>query len=226
MPTTTKAILFGAIGTLAETSELQRQSFNAAFRDAGLDWDWGREDYLEMLRAPGGVTRVADYAEARKEEVDAEKVHAAKIAHFRARVEEEGLRLRSGVADVIAQAQETGVKLGFVTTTGSGTVDLILKGLNGQIAREDFAFIGDRDMVTKSKPSAEIYRVALQQLGLSASDAVAIEDTPESALAAIGANIECVGFPGEAARGRVFPDEVTHIFDRLEPTFCGLAAPE
>ena len=35
-----KAILFGSIGTIVETSELQRKSFNQAFSEAGLDWNW------------------------------------------------------------------------------------------------------------------------------------------------------------------------------------------
>jgi len=40
-----KAILFGSIGTLIETSDLQRESFNEAFKEAGLDWYWDQEDY-------------------------------------------------------------------------------------------------------------------------------------------------------------------------------------
>lgn len=217
-----KAILFGAIGTLVETSDIQRRSFNAAFRDAGLEWEWGREAYADMLRAPGGRDRIASYAKSRGEDVDADRIHAAKVAHFRARVEADGLVLREGVAEVMAQAREEGVKLGFVTTTGTRTVDLVLDGLAGAVQRSDFAFIGDRDMVSKSKPSAEIYRIALSDMGLAAGDAIAVEDTPESAMAAVTAGIECVGFPGEAARGRIFPDEVSHVADRLEPTFCGL----
>ena len=34
------AILFGSISTIADTSELQRQAFNQAFKAHGLDWDW------------------------------------------------------------------------------------------------------------------------------------------------------------------------------------------
>ena len=39
-----KAILFGSIGTLIETSDIQRESFNEAFKEAGLDWYWDEED--------------------------------------------------------------------------------------------------------------------------------------------------------------------------------------
>lgn len=48
------AVLFGSISTIADTSELQRQAFNQAFRIHGLDWDWNREDYRGMLAASGG----------------------------------------------------------------------------------------------------------------------------------------------------------------------------
>ena len=36
------AILFGSISTLSDTSEMQRDAFNAAFADAGLDWRGSR----------------------------------------------------------------------------------------------------------------------------------------------------------------------------------------
>jgi hypothetical protein len=42
------AILFGSIGPIADTSELQRQAFNQAFQAHGLDWCWHREEYLTI----------------------------------------------------------------------------------------------------------------------------------------------------------------------------------
>ena len=33
-----KAILFGSIGTLIESSDIQRNAFNEACKEAGLDW--------------------------------------------------------------------------------------------------------------------------------------------------------------------------------------------
>ena len=40
-----KALLFGSIGTLIESSDIQRNSFNEAFKEAGLDWYWDEQDY-------------------------------------------------------------------------------------------------------------------------------------------------------------------------------------
>jgi beta-phosphoglucomutase-like phosphatase (HAD superfamily) len=44
-----KAVIFGAIGTIAETSDLQRQAFNAAFAAAEIPWHWDQETYRKLL---------------------------------------------------------------------------------------------------------------------------------------------------------------------------------
>ena len=38
-----KALLFGSIGTLIESSDIQRNSFNQAFKEAGLEWYWDEQ---------------------------------------------------------------------------------------------------------------------------------------------------------------------------------------
>ena len=49
-----KAILFGSIGTIIETSEIQRASFNQAFLEKGLDWYWSKETYKKLIKKSGG----------------------------------------------------------------------------------------------------------------------------------------------------------------------------
>ena len=77
-----KAVIFGSIGTLADTSDLQLQAFNMAFEEAGLDWVWEEDEYREMLKKPGGKARIARYAEARGEDVNASELHRAKVKFF------------------------------------------------------------------------------------------------------------------------------------------------
>ena len=45
-----KALIFGSIGTLIESSNIQRNSFNEAFKEAGLDWYWDEQDYKILLK--------------------------------------------------------------------------------------------------------------------------------------------------------------------------------
>ena len=78
------ALLFGSISSVADSSELQREAFNEAFAEHGLDWNWDRDDYRSRLGKAGGEARVADEAKARGEDVDAAAVHATRCRPKRA----------------------------------------------------------------------------------------------------------------------------------------------
>jgi beta-phosphoglucomutase-like phosphatase (HAD superfamily) len=214
-----KAILFGAIGSVTETSEIQREAYNRAFHDAGLDWEWDAYDYLEMLEEPGGRERIARFAEARGEEVDVTALHDAKVAHFEDLVMEKEILPRPGVRELIDWAQAEGIKLGFATTTSPGTVSLILGGLAPEVLRSDFDFIGNRSHVETPKPAPDIYEYALESLGVIPDAAIAIEDTPESARAARAAGLRVLGFPGAAAAHRDFPEGVEVVHQLTQDLF-------
>ena len=64
-----KALLFGSIGTLIESSDIQRNSFNEAFKEAGLDWYWDEQDYKILLKKTGGTKRVEDFADVNSSSV-------------------------------------------------------------------------------------------------------------------------------------------------------------
>lgn len=211
IPQTQRALFVGAIGVLAETSELQRGAYNLAFTQSGLDWTWDPAFYRELLHDPGGVKRIAAQARRTGETVDAEAIHARKVANFRAAVLREGLTPRPGVIETLEAARDAGFCVGWVTTTGRQTVDLMLAGLGGAITEDTFDFILDREAVARPKPAPDAYTEALARAGVGADSALAVEDTPESAEAALGARIDTVGFPGWAAEGRVFPPGVRTV---------------
>lgn len=216
-----RAIFFGAIGTLVETSELQRHAFNMAFADADLDWVWDRDSYRRALRRPGGRARIADFAAAAGDAVDVEALYRAKTAFFGRLMEREGVRLRPGVFEVMEMARDRGLRLAFVTGTDAAQVDAVLAATG--LVRSDFDWIGDRTRVACGKPAPDLYHAALADLGLAPDEAVAIEDTPESAEAALAAGLQTLGFPGEAAAGRSFPAGVD-VVEALEPGLVAMRA--
>lgn len=216
-----RAILFGSIGALTETSELQREAYNAAFREAGLDWEWSRARYAELLLRPGGANRIAREAEERGQEVDAANVHRLKSLHFQDRMQQLGLTPRPGVASVIEASRASNARLGFCTTTSRQNVERMLEALAPDVEAGDFAFVGSRDQVQRAKPAPEVYERGLFALGVDATDVIAIEDTPESAAAPIAAGIATIGFPGEYHVGRPFPAGV-QVVEALSPGLLGL----
>ena len=77
-----KALLFGSIGTLIESSNIQRNSFNEAFKEAGLDWYWDEQDYKILLKKSGGTKRVEDFAEKNNTNVNASQIRNRKTEIF------------------------------------------------------------------------------------------------------------------------------------------------
>ena len=49
-----KALLFGSIGVLTETSELQRRAYNMALKLNDIEYTWNIGTYCELLKKPGG----------------------------------------------------------------------------------------------------------------------------------------------------------------------------
>ena len=192
-----KVIALGSIGTLIETSEIQRSAFNNAFKEHDLDWNWTRKDYSEMLGRSGGRQRIADYANTHDVHVDASEIHQTKTRLFDDYIEEHGAPIRAGVKEVIEFAKKTGRQLALVSTTSEDNITATLAVLSGIVARDDFAFIGNASMAENSKPAPDIYIKAMQDLAVKPDEIIAIEDSEPSLQSAVAAGIDCIAFPGE-----------------------------
>lgn len=215
------AVLFGSISTLADTSEHQRHAFNDAFRAHDLPWTWEREDYAAMLEKNGGQQRIADYAEAHGTGVDAAAVQRTKSELFRQRLATEPVTARPGVAETVREAREQGYRVGLVTTTSPENVTALLGALSSDLGEDAFDLVLDRDRVSANKPDPAAYRQALDTLGLTPDEAVAIEDNVGGTRAAVDAGLRCVAFPNANTAGHTF-DGATDQVDALR--FDGLRA--
>ena len=191
-----KTLLFGSIGTLIETSELQRESFNEAFKEAGLDWYWDQEDYRLMLKQSGGTKRVEDYAEKNNTIVQASKIRERKTQIFNQKLLTEKINPRDGVIEVIDYAKDNKIQLGFVTSTTKDNINSVFLALKDHLKEEDFDFVGNNTMIENVKPNSEIYLKAIKILNSNPNSCIAIEDSRESALSAHNAKISCIAFPG------------------------------
>ena len=192
-----KALLFGSIGTLIESSNIQRNSFNEAFKEAGLEWYWDEQDYKILLKKSGGTKRVEDFAEKNNVNVNAAKIRNRKTEIFSSFIIQNKQKLRTSVHEIIQYAKENNIRLGFATSTTINNINAVFESLTGQILKEDFDFIGNKSFVRYEKPHHEIYNVILEKLNLQKEECLAIEDTEESSNSAVSAGIKCIAFPGE-----------------------------
>jgi HAD superfamily hydrolase (TIGR01509 family) len=208
------SILFGSIGTIADTSELQRHAFNQAFKEHGLDWVWNREQYLTMLEKSGGQNRIADYAGSIGQRVDAEAIHRSKSKLFQKSLTESHISPRPGIVKTIQDAKKKGLKIALVTTTSQENISRLIEALHPHIQTTDFDLIVDASNVERSKPDKAAYAFALEKLGEKLDDCIAIEDNLNGVEAAISAGLDCVAFPGENTAHHDFK-KAQHRVDQL-----------
>jgi HAD superfamily hydrolase (TIGR01509 family) len=214
-----KAILFGSIGTLVETSELQRQSFNLAFKEAGLDWYWNTATYCKLITEPGGMKRIRNFDQNTLSDADITKIHGLKEDFF-AKLVPEKLYLRPNVKHVLNHATTNSLQLGFITTTSQRNIDLLKEGLGLQLDLSVFDLITTAKDVSQPKPNPEVYQYALDKLNMKCSDAIVIEDTPTNQKCATAAGLKCILFPGEYAEipeNNRYNTLTYNLLDKLEP---------
>ena len=199
-----KALLFGSIGTIVETSEIQRKSFNSAFKIAGLKWNWTKEIYENLLNKSGGEERILRYAKQTKKNVNSKNIIKLKTKIFNSYLKKNKLKLRTGVKEIIKYCKKQEIKLAFVSSTSKNNINSIFFCLRDSLNKKDFDFIGNSKLVKKLKPSAEIYKLALKKLRLKPKDCIAIEDTQISLNSVVKAKLKCFIFPGNFHRSKKF----------------------
>jgi HAD superfamily hydrolase (TIGR01509 family) len=196
-----RALIFDVDGTMADTEELHRRAFNAAFAQLGLRWHWGRRTYAGLLRIAGGKERLAHFVE-RTEDADKTRLialipalHTAKTEIYATMFARGGVPLRTGIASLIAEARQAGLRLAIASTTSPANIHALVGATLGRPAVDWFEVIAAGDAVPRKKPAADIYRHALDRLGLTAADCLAFEDSANGVNAAKGAALCVVAAP-------------------------------
>lgn len=196
-----QAIVFDVDGTLADTErDGHRVAFNAAFADAGLDWEWSVPLYGELLRVTGGKERIRTYlAEHRPDFEPGEPMddfirglHKRKTEHYTRMMATGAIGLRPGVLRLLAEAREAGIRLAIATTTTPENVSALLAAAPVPELLDWFEVVAAGDIVPAKKPAPDIFDLALARLGLPAAACVAVEDSDNGVRSALGAGLSAL----------------------------------
>jgi beta-phosphoglucomutase-like phosphatase (HAD superfamily) len=219
---TIKAIIFDVDGTLADTEDGHRKSFNKAFAENGLDWNWDVTLYGKLLKVTGGKERIKYYVEnfaaefTKPEDFDefVKHLHKVKTAHYTAMLSKGLIPLRPGIKRLIHDAHEAGITLAIATTTSPENVSALLEVGLGKNWASFFAANGCGDIVPHKKPAPDIYFWVLDKLNIQPSDCIALEDSYNGLRSALAAGIKTYVTTNPYTHKQDFAD-AAGVFDDL-----------
>ena len=194
------ALIFDVDGTIAETEDAHRQSFNHAFRQERLSWHWSPELYNELLAVTGGQERIRHYLDHYSPVYNTpdyltdfiESLHQVKTRKFHEALSSGQIPLRPGAKRLIQELRGAGVRLGIATTTTHSNVITLLETSLNPAAPRWFDVIAAGDVVPRKKPAPDVYHYALQELGKDPDACLAVEDSQNGLRAALDAGLKTV----------------------------------
>lgn len=218
-----EGIIFDVDGVIAETEDYHRQAYNRIFREEGLDIQWSFEDYKRDMAMLGGTKLVlfgrkmgiADPEGFSQRLVLKKRTALENI--IQEKLSKHELSARPGVARLIREASDEGVKIGAASITNKSTVESIIKGALGDDLFSRFEFIAGGDIVANKKPAPDIYILTVKALRITPERAVAIEDTSHGLKAAQGAGLKCVITRSEYTQDDYFDGADLVVSDLGEP---------
>ncbi|HLC04612.1 MAG TPA: HAD-IA family hydrolase [Anaerolineales bacterium] len=194
-----KGIFFDQDGVIIDTErDGHRVAFNDTFREFGFPFEWGVDEYHQLLQVAGGKERMKHYyqtrgfgAEVKPEELDdlIARMHKRKTAVFIELIESGRLPLRPGIRRFMKEIVAAGLKIGVCTTSNEKAAQAVATRILADIP---FNFVLAGDVVSKKKPDPEIYNLALEKTGLKPDECVVIEDSRNGVLAAKAAGMRVV----------------------------------
>ncbi len=217
-----KAIIFDVDGTLADTEDGHRKSFNKAFAECGLGWNWDVALYSKLLKVTGGKERIKYFVESFKPEFVkpadfdgfVKNLHATKTRHYVDMLGVGQIPLRPGIKQLLHDTHAAGIALAIATTTSPENVSALLEVGLGKNWADFFAANGCGDIVPHKKPAPDIYFWVLDKLGLPAANCIALEDSENGLRSSLSAGIKTFVTTNHYTRNQNFAG-ASGVFDDL-----------
>lgn len=181
-----KAIILDFDGTIIDTET----AWYIAFRDAYKEYDVNLtlETYSQCLGTSLQTFNPYTYLNTHyNQSIDLDQFRKSVKERHEQLMEKE--TIRPGILPLLKEAKSNGLKIGIASSSERAWIDSYLQLLG---IKSYFDYYCTADTVQKVKPDPELYLQALEKMNIRPEEAIAIEDSPNGARAAVAANIPTV----------------------------------
>ncbi len=204
-----RAFLFDFDGLIIDTETASRAGWQWLYRQHGQELP--PEKWALMVGTVDGWDIWGNLEDLVGGPLDRPSWNEQRYAHELSILEAE--ELRPGIAEYLEAAERLGLKRAIVSSASRKWIDQHLARLEREIGW-DAIVTADHD-AERAKPRPTLYLEALDELGVSAEEAVAFEDSPNGASAAKAAGIYVVGIPNEVTKDLGLGETADLVVDSL-----------
>ncbi len=190
-----KNVIFDMDGLIVDTEPLHQRAFNAILRVSGTDYQFDTLEYGKVFTGRA-IYENAEYLRERfGVQQNAVLLGDAHRVLFNLLIADgRNLEAMPGLRELLASLTENHFTLGVASSSRPEQIELIAKNLE---IDHYFAHIVGNDGTLKPKPEPGVYLLALERMGVKASETLALEDSSAGVQAAHAAGLYVIAVPNK-----------------------------
>lgn len=184
-----KGVIFDMDGLMIDTEKLLIKYWCQACKEFGYD---ANPEMIYPMRSLCSKYSIPKFKETFGQDFDVTRVRARRMELMNEYISKYGIEKKKGLDELLDFLKSNNIKRAVATATDYQRTEMYLKSID---VFNKFDNIVCATMVKVGKPEPYVYLQACEEIGLSPSECIALEDSPNGILSAHKAGLKPIMIP-------------------------------